>query len=81
VSNAGCLAQLISVILIVAAVAAILYLVYLIIVYIVLPILGILIAIGILIPVTIAGIGLISGIAVGIKHFLTVFIAAHKELP
>jgi hypothetical protein len=62
-------------------IAIALYVVYLIIVYIVLPILAVLLGIGVVILVGIAGFGFLSGLYKGITNFFSVITEAHHKLP
>lgn len=56
-------------------------LLYLLVVYVILPALGIILAIGLAILGCVAGAGFVSGIGVGLRNFVLVFIEAHKKLP
>ena len=60
--------------------AIVLYILYLIVVYVVLPIVGIILAVGLVMCIGLAAVGLIAGAVVAVRNFVRVFSEAHMKV-
>ena len=61
-------------------IVAVLFLLYLLVVYVILPLLGLVLAAGIIICAGLAAAGMVSGSIMAVRNFITVFREAHKKI-